>query len=253
MCLLCVTLSMGIATAHGTTQPIIFRNSTIPTGKSGFFKPLFTNQQHVTIRVLEGERKLVSHNHEVGCFSFELEEPNAVIEIVIDVDWNNLVTVTAKEVHKSREASFVIDPNQNIAQAQLQKLVQSRRITGGTPELAPDPCSVFSETRQLWTILAPVFVAHARDVDSVWSLLPSELLSLVVNKLVFVHLAPQGWLLPVSAPADALFVVKESKFVCDNGGKKLTSEEIDHMIREAERCTVEDQSVVYGGLVEEID
>lgn len=61
-------LSLGIEMAGGMMQKLIERNSTIPTNKSQDFTTAEDYQDHVEIKVYEGERAMVKDNNYLGKF-----------------------------------------------------------------------------------------------------------------------------------------------------------------------------------------
>ncbi|MCB1136478.1 MAG: molecular chaperone DnaK, partial [Chlamydiia bacterium] len=63
-----IPLTLGIETFGGVMTPLVERNTTIPTQKKQVFSTAADNQPAVTIRVLQGERKMAEHNKEIGRF-----------------------------------------------------------------------------------------------------------------------------------------------------------------------------------------
>ncbi|MCX5665524.1 MAG: molecular chaperone DnaK, partial [Candidatus Omnitrophica bacterium] len=61
-------LSLGIETLGGVCTRLIDRNTTVPTKKSQIFSTAADNQTAVTVRVLQGERKMADGNVELGRF-----------------------------------------------------------------------------------------------------------------------------------------------------------------------------------------
>ena len=63
-----IPLTLGIETMGGVMTPLVERNTTIPTQKKQVFSTAGDNQPAVTIRVLQGERKMANDNKEIGRF-----------------------------------------------------------------------------------------------------------------------------------------------------------------------------------------
>ena len=63
-----IPLTLGIETLGGVMTPLVERNTTIPTQKKQIFSTAADNQPAVTIRVLQGERKMANDNKEIGRF-----------------------------------------------------------------------------------------------------------------------------------------------------------------------------------------
>jgi heat shock protein 5 len=105
-------LSLGIETVGGVMTSIIPRSSTTPTRKSQVFSTNQDNQQTVTIRVYEGERKFTKDNHLLG--SFELTgippAPRGVpqIEVNFAVDVDSILEVTAVDKATGKQEAIKI-------------------------------------------------------------------------------------------------------------------------------------------------
>ena len=83
-------LSLGIETEGSVMTVLINRNTTIPTNKKQVFSTAADNQSSVTIRVLQGERKMANDNRELGRFDLVgiPPAPRGVpqIEVSFDID-----------------------------------------------------------------------------------------------------------------------------------------------------------------------
>ncbi len=102
-------LSLGIETLGGVCTRLIERNTTIPTKKSQIFSTAADNQTAVTIRVLQGERKMADDNVELGRFDLVgiPPAPRGIpqIEVTFDIDANGIVHVNAKDLGTGKEQS----------------------------------------------------------------------------------------------------------------------------------------------------
>ena len=64
-------LTLGLEVLGGLREPIIDRNTTIPTSKSKVFTTAADNQTAVTIHVVQGERPMATDNVSLGSFNLE--------------------------------------------------------------------------------------------------------------------------------------------------------------------------------------
>ena len=106
-------LSLGIETEGSVMTVLINRNTTIPTNKKQVFSTAADNQSSVTIRVLQGERKMANDNRELGRFDLVgiPPAPRGVpqIEVSFDIDANGIVHVTAKDLGTGKEQKITIN------------------------------------------------------------------------------------------------------------------------------------------------
>jgi len=106
-------LTLGIETLGGVREPIIERNTTIPTSKDKTFTTAADNQTAVTINVVQGERPMVADNVSLG--SFNLTDvppaPRGVpqINVKFDIDANGIINVTAKDLGTGKDNKITIE------------------------------------------------------------------------------------------------------------------------------------------------
>ena len=121
-------LTLGIETLGGVREPLIERNTTIPTSKSKVFTTAADNQTAVTIHVVQGERPMAADNVSLG--SFNLTDippaPRGVpqIEVKFDIDANGIINVTAKDLGTQKEAKITIESSSKLNEDEIEKLKQ---------------------------------------------------------------------------------------------------------------------------------
>ena len=119
-------LTLGIETLGGVREPLIERNTTIPTSKGKVFTTAADNQTAVTIHVVQGERPMAADNVSLG--SFNLTDippaPRGVpqIEVKFDIDANGIINVTAKDLGTQKEAKITIESNTKLSESEIEKL-----------------------------------------------------------------------------------------------------------------------------------
>ncbi len=103
-----IPLTLGIETMGGVMTPLVERNTTIPTQKKQVFSTAADNQPAVTIRVLQGERKMANDNKEIGRFDLADIPPSPrgmpQIEVAFDIDADGILHVSAKDMLNRKRA-----------------------------------------------------------------------------------------------------------------------------------------------------
>lgn len=121
-------LTLGIETLGGVREPLIERNTTIPTSKSKVFTTAADNQTAVTIHVVQGERPMAADNVSLG--SFNLTDlppaPRGVpqIDVKFDIDANGILNVTATDLGTKKEAKITIEAGAKLSKDEIEKLRQ---------------------------------------------------------------------------------------------------------------------------------
>ena len=119
-------LTLGIETLGGVREPIIERNTTIPTSKDKTFTTAADNQTAVTINVVQGERPMVADNVSLG--SFNLTDippaPRGVpqVNVKFDIDANGIINVTAKDLGTGKDAKITIESSTKLSDEEVEKL-----------------------------------------------------------------------------------------------------------------------------------
>ncbi|MCX5679348.1 MAG: molecular chaperone DnaK [Candidatus Omnitrophica bacterium] len=121
-------LSLGIETLGGVATRLIERNTTVPTRKSQTFSTAADNQTAVTIRVLQGERKMADDNVDLGRFDLVgiPPAPRGIpqIEVTFDIDANGIVHVGAKDLGTGKEQSIKITAPKKMSKEDIDKFVR---------------------------------------------------------------------------------------------------------------------------------
>lgn len=125
-------LTLGIETMGGILTPLVERNTTIPTQKKQIFSTAADNQPAVTIRVLQGERKMANDNKEIGRFDLT-EIPPAPrglpqIEVAFDIDADGILHVSAKDHASGREQKIKIEAQSGLSEEEIKNKIKDAEL-----------------------------------------------------------------------------------------------------------------------------
>jgi len=121
-------LTLGIETLGGVREPIIERNTTIPTSKDKTFTTAADSQTAVTINVVQGERPMVADNVSLGSFNLTDIPPSPrgvpQVNVKFDIDANGIINVTAKDLGTGKDAKITIESSTKLSDEEVEKLKQ---------------------------------------------------------------------------------------------------------------------------------
>ena len=121
-------LSLSIETMGGVATRLIERNTTIPTKKSQIFSTAADNQTAVDINVVQGERQFARDNKSLGQFRLDgiPPAPRGIpqIEVTFDIDANDIVNVSAKDLGTGKEQHITITAGSNMSDADIDRAVK---------------------------------------------------------------------------------------------------------------------------------
>lgn len=121
-------LTLGIETLGGIMTPLVERNTTIPTQKKQVFSTAADNQPAVTIRVLQGERKMANDNKEVGRFDLTDIPPSPrglpQIEVAFDIDADGILHVSAKDKASGKEQKIRIEAQSGLNEEDVKRMLR---------------------------------------------------------------------------------------------------------------------------------
>jgi molecular chaperone DnaK len=119
-------LTLGVEVLGGLKEPLIDRNTTIPTKKSKVFTTAGDYQTSVTIHIVQGERPMAADCVSLGMFNLSgiPPAPRGIpqVEVTFDIDANGILNVTAKDLATSKEAKITIAANNKLSKDEIAKL-----------------------------------------------------------------------------------------------------------------------------------
>ncbi len=125
-------LTLGIETLGGVMTPLVERNTTIPTQKRQVFSTAADNQPAVTIRVLQGERKMANDNKEIGRFDLTDIPPAPrglpQIEVAFDIDADGILHVSAKDIASGKEQKIKIEAKSGLDENDIKRMLKDAEL-----------------------------------------------------------------------------------------------------------------------------
>src|SRR5918996_433860 len=119
-------LTLGVEVLGGIKEPLIERNTTIPTKKSKVFTTAADYQTAVTIHIVQGERAMAADCVSLGMFNLSgiLPAPRGVpqIEVTFDIDANGILNSTARDLATQKEAKITITANNKLSKDEIERL-----------------------------------------------------------------------------------------------------------------------------------
>lgn len=148
-----IPLTLGIETMGGVMTPLVERNTTIPTQKKQVFSTAADNQPAVTIRVLQGERKMANDNKEIGRFDLTDIPPSPrgmpQIEVAFDIDADGILHVSAKDMSTGKEQKIRIEAQSGLQEEDIKRMLKDAELHAEEDKKRRDEVEIRNEADSL--------------------------------------------------------------------------------------------------------
>lgn len=120
-------LTLGTEVKGGISDPIITRNTTIPTRKSKNYTTTIDNQTGIRVSVVQGERHMAANNTLLGEFDLDDIPPaprgKPHIEITFEIDANGVLHVAAKDLATGNKQGITVLPSSGLREDQIKEAI----------------------------------------------------------------------------------------------------------------------------------
>lgn len=148
-----IPLTLGIETMGGVMTPLVERNTTIPTQKKQIFSTAADNQPAVTIRILQGERKMANDNKEIGRFDLTDIPPSPrgmpQIEVAFDIDADGILHVSAKDKASGKEQKIRIEAQSGLNEEDIKRMLRDAELHAEEDKVRKEEVEVINEADSL--------------------------------------------------------------------------------------------------------
>jgi molecular chaperone DnaK len=122
---------IGIKVGDSGFSVVLPRNSMLPCRARRLFATTSENQKFVSIELYQGEHSDVTKNRKLGQVVLDDLPPgppgSVRVELVMTVDVESILGVTARELKSGREASVMIRPSGGLSQREIVEIINRRR------------------------------------------------------------------------------------------------------------------------------
>jgi molecular chaperone DnaK len=122
---------IGIRVGDTGFAVVLPRNSMLPVRARRLFATTHDDQKFVSIELYQGDSSDVTQNRKLGQVILDDLPPGPAgstrVELVITMDVESIMSVTAREMRTGREASVTIRPSGGLSQREIVEIINRRR------------------------------------------------------------------------------------------------------------------------------
>jgi molecular chaperone DnaK len=122
---------IGIKVGDSQFAVVLPRNSMLPVRARRLFATTTENQKFVSIELYQGDSTDVTKNRKLGQVVLDDLPPGPAgssrVELVLTVDVESILAVTARELRSGRQASATIRPSGGLSQREIVEIISRRR------------------------------------------------------------------------------------------------------------------------------
>src|SRR5512144_1341118 len=122
---------LGIKVGDSQFAVVVPRNTMLPVRARRLFATTSDNQQFVSIELYQGDSSDIAKNRKLGQVVLDDLPPgpagSARVELVITVNVESILGVTARELRSGRQASVTIRPSGGLSQREIVEIITRRR------------------------------------------------------------------------------------------------------------------------------
>ncbi len=133
---------IGIKVGDSGFAVVLPRNSMLPVRARRLFATTSADQKFVSIELYQGESTDVTKNRKLGQVVLDDLPPgppgSVRVELVMTVDVESILSVTAREMKSGRESSVTIRPSGGLSQREIVEIITRRRQEHSTMSRLPE-------------------------------------------------------------------------------------------------------------------
>ena len=148
---------LGIRVGDSQFAVVLPRNSMLPVRARRLFATTTDNQRYVSFELYQGDSADVTKNRKLGQVVLDDLPPGPAgstrVELVITVNVESILSVTARELRSGRAASVTIRPSGGLSQREIIEIINRRRLEeeghAAAPPEGPGAVRVTTRDHQL--------------------------------------------------------------------------------------------------------